>query len=214
MSVHLNIERELLQNYSYVAGVDEVGRGAFAGPVVVGICVVSSETTKPPTGLNDSKLLKPSVREALQQPIEQWAFRCVVGEASAAEIDEWGLSRALFMSFVRGIEKLDVLPQAVILDGKHDWITAHAKDLFSPLESNFDVTTRIKADTEAASVAAASVIAKNYRDRYMMKLEQELPGYGFAMNVGYGTAQHKKAIQSLGLTYQHRKSWDLSTKEI
>lgn len=212
MAVHLNIEHEILTRYSHVAGVDEVGRGAFAGPVVVGICVVSGETSKPPKGLNDSKLLKPSVREALQRPIEQWAVECVVGESSAAEIDEWGLSRALFMAFVRGVEKLHVQVGAVILDGKHDWISAHAKDLFSPLQTDFDVTTRIKADTEAASVAAASVIAKNYRDKYMMDLERQVPGYGFALNVGYGTPLHKKAIETLGLTKHHRKSWNLSTE--
>lgn len=211
MSVHLKIEHEILKNHTYVAGVDEVGRGAFAGPVVVGICVVSKETKLPPDGLNDSKLLKPTVREALQIPIEQWSVANAIGEASAAEIDEWGLSRALFMAFVRGLKKLEIEPTAVLLDGKHDWISAHSKDLFSPLETPLAVTTQIKADTQAASVAAASVVAKNYRDRYMMLLEHELPGYGFAMNVGYGTPQHKKAIESLGLSYQHRKSWDLST---
>jgi ribonuclease HII len=155
--------------------------------------------------------LKPTVREALQIPIEQWSVANAIGEASAAEIDEWGLSRALFMAFVRGLKKIEVEPTAVLLDGKHDWISAHSKDLFSPLETSLAVTTQIKADTQAASVAAASVVAKNYRDRYMMLLEHELPGYGFAMNVGYGTPQHKRAIDSLGLSYQHRKSWDLST---
>ncbi|MGA1324539.1 MAG: ribonuclease HII, partial [Candidatus Nanopelagicales bacterium] len=83
MSVHLKIEHEILKTYSFVAGVDEVGRGAFAGPVVVGICVVGRETKKPPRGLNDSKLLKPSVREALQTPIEEWAMGTATGESSA-----------------------------------------------------------------------------------------------------------------------------------
>ncbi|MFZ9309225.1 MAG: ribonuclease HII [Candidatus Nanopelagicales bacterium] len=212
MSVHLKIEHEILKTYSFVAGVDEVGRGAFAGPVVVGICVVGRETKKPPRGLNDSKLLKPSVREALQTPIEEWAMGTATGESSAEEIDEWGLSRALFMAYVRGIEKIDIEIEAVILDGKHDWISAFSKDLFSPLSHTPAVTTRVKADTEAASVAAASVIAKNYRDAYMMSIEKEFPGYGFAMNVGYGTPQHKQAIASLGLTSQHRKSWHLSTE--
>ena len=212
MAVHLKIERELFKKHTFVAGVDEVGRGAFAGPVVVGVCVVDHETAKPPTGLNDSKALKPHVRESLQIPIQQWAREYSVGEATAAEIDEWGLTRALFMAFTRAISLIEVPVVAVILDGKHDWISAYSRDMFSPVETIFDVTTRIKADTESASVAAASIIAKNHRDAFMMKLEHELPGYGFAMNVGYGTSQHKEAIKKLGLSYHHRKSWDLSTE--
>lgn len=211
MAVHLQLEHSLLKEYDFVAGVDEVGRGAFAGPVVIGICVVGRTTKSPPEGLNDSKLLKPSVREALEVPIKNWAIAHAVGESSAEEIDEWGLSRALFMAFSRGLSTIDLPLKAILLDGKHDWITAHSTDLFSPLPTSLDVTTKVKADTTAASVAAASVIAKNYRDRYMLNLESTFPGYGFALNVGYGTAQHREAIKKLGLSSQHRKSWDLST---
>lgn len=207
----LALERELFgAGARLVAGIDEVGRGAFGGPVSVGVALVSAETGRPPAKLRDSKLLSGVAREKLLPDIAAWCVASAVGDASAAEIDDVGIVGALRLAALRALAALPEAPDAVILDGVHDWLTPPPADLFAEPEPNsFSVTMKVKADMTCASVAAASVVAKVHRDALMLRLEQELPGYGWAAHVGYGTPAHREAIARLGLSPAHRKSWKL-----
>jgi ribonuclease HII len=204
----LDLEHELLASgYELVAGVDEVGRGALAGPVAVGITVVSSHTPLPPAKLNDSKLIARSVRESLVAPIASWSVAHAIGSAEAREIDSVGIVGGLRLAFSRAYAQLGCSPVAVILDGKHNWIGS--ADLVVPDMPEVDVTMRVKADTTCASVAAASVIAKVWRDDVMRELSVQHPEYGWDGNVGYGAAVHLDALRAHGATDYHRKSWNL-----
>ncbi|MFF2779279.1 ribonuclease HII [Streptomyces sp. NPDC058052] len=179
-----------------VAGVDEVGRGAWAGPVTV--CAAVTGLRRPPEGLTDSKLITPKRRTVLAAELERWVTAYALGEASPQEIDELGMTAALRLAAVRALEGLPVRPDAVILDGKHDY-----------LGSPWRVRTVIKGDQSCISVAAASVIAKVRRDAMMTELENgpDGAGYGFAANAGYPSPVHKAALEELGPTPYHRLSW-------
>jgi ribonuclease HII len=204
----LELEHQLLASgATLVAGVDEVGRGALAGPVAVGITVVDRNTGTPPNKLNDSKLIARSVREALLEPINAWCVAHAVGSASPREIDSVGITGGLRLAFMRAYEQLAVKPTSVILDGKHNWIGK--ADLVVPELPDLVVTTQVKADTSCASVAAASVIAKVWRDNVMFDLAQQHPQYGWQSNVGYGAEIHMDAIRTHGATPHHRLSWNL-----
>ncbi len=198
-------ELELLgSGASLVIGMDEVGRGAIAGPVTVGVCVVSIQTADAPPGLRDSKLLSPARREALVPLVREWA-PVACGSASAAEIDELGISACLGLAGKRALIALHesgvrVGEAVVLLDGSHNWLTPA---LSSPLR----VVTRTKADRDCAVVAGASVMAKVERDAVMIALGSQLPGYGWEGNKGYGSAGHFEAISSLGPTDHHRRTW-------
>lgn len=207
----LELEWSLLEaGATHVAGIDEVGRGALAGPVSVGIAVVSREVGEIPVGLTDSKLIRAAVREALIPQIEQWCVCSAVGHASAAEIDEVGIIAALRRAAVRALAALPVAADAVILDGSHDWLT-RADDLFADADDVITppTTMRVKADQTCASVSAASVVAKVERDAIMTALDLEYPGYGFSGHKGYGSDTHRAAIRGLGASDVHRKSWNL-----
>jgi ribonuclease HII len=188
-----------------VIGCDEVGRGAIAGPVAVGLCVVDSTVGPVPIGLKDSKLLSEKRREAIAPLAAQWVLFSAVGTASAQEIDGVGIIAALGLAGKRALVMLHeqgaaIRDGAVLLDGSHDWLTP---TLASPLR----VITRVKADRDCASVAAASVIAKVHRDRLMIQADAAQPGYGWSGNKGYGSAGHFAAIAQLGATEFHRHTW-------
>ena len=189
----------------YVIGCDEVGRGAIAGPVAVGLCVVDRSVGAHPAGLRDSKLLSEKRREELSPLASAWVLHAVVGLASAEEVDRVGISAALGLAGRRALIELhesgvNVLASVVLLDGAHDWLNP-------ALASRVRLQTRVKADRDCASVAAASVIAKVHRDRLMIEADADTPGYGWAGNKGYGSAAHFAAIAELGATDFHRRSW-------
>lgn len=203
--------------------MDEVGRGALAGPACVGIVVVDALSLQNPdfsqgfpAGLNDSKQLNARRREALVAPIQSWVRDFAVGEASNTEIDEIGIMAALRLAGWRALNQLDArghLPTRLLLDGNLDYLNPPRQpDLFSGAgnlvsASEVQVETLVKGDGKSATIAAASVLAKVYRDAFMRNLQD--PGYGWANNVGYGTAAHKAAIAKLGASVWHRKSWKL-----
>lgn len=207
----LELERALFAaNARLVAGIDEVGRGALAGPVSVGVAVVDVSVGEVPYGLTDSKLLTAAKREALVPKLAEWCVTFAVGHASASEIDEVGIIAALRLAGIRALTALDVVPDAVILDGSHDWLTLH-DDLFSDSAGveTPPVTMRVKADQMCASVSAASVFAKVERDAIMQELDASFPGYGLAGHKGYGSQTHRDAIRALGASDIHRRSWNL-----
>ena len=207
----LDVEQSLhAQGSRLVAGVDEVGRGALAGPVSVGIAVVDAGVGPVPEKLRDSKVISRAVREALIEPVSAWVVDYAIGHAEPAEIDEVGIVAALRLAWTRAYEQLAAKPDHVILDGKHNWIAVPESDLFtSSVGIDVPVTMKIKADAACASVAAASVLAKVARDDLMRAQAQKFPAYGWEGNVGYGSAGHMQAIVEFGATEFHRRSWNL-----
>ena len=188
-----------------VIGCDEVGRGALAGPVGVGVAAIDGTLGTMPVGLRDSKMLSEPRREALAPLAVAWVLHSAVGLASASEVDEIGIIAALGLAGKRALAELfaagvDVRGSVVLLDGNDDYLN---KALATPLS----VVTRIRADQDCASVSAASVIAKVHRDGLMIEADAVTPGYGWAGNKGYGSAEHMAAIGRLGPTGLHRKSW-------
>ena len=193
-----------------VAGCDEVGRGSLGGPVSVGIVVVDATTRRPPAGLRDSKLLAPAVRESLVPRIESWSCCWAIGHASAAEIDEIGILRALRLAGERAVALLPTRPDLVLLDGNYDWFTRPERSTSSPaVVEPEQVTLKVKADVTCASVAAASVIAKVARDRLMVELARSYPWYGWHANKGYAAPEHRAALLEKGPCEEHRRSWHL-----
>lgn len=210
MTVSLAHERILWDaGATIVAGIDEVGRGALAGPVSVGVCALIPCDTWP-DGLADSKELTPAARERLARPLARYGVGRAVGHASAAEIDAVGIIAALRFAALRALA--DVGPvDAVLLDGKHDWLSAPPATLLddaapAPVPP---VTMVIKGDTLCASIAAASVLAKVARDAIMRAAHHEHPEFGWDGNKGYGAAAHLDAIRRHGPTPWHRRSWSL-----
>ncbi|WP_042542717.1 ribonuclease HII [Leucobacter komagatae] len=187
-----------------VIGLDEVGRGAIAGPVAVGAHAVAAGIGEFPVGLRDSKLLSEKKREAIAPLVAQWGTGAV-GFATAAEIDERGITAMLGESARRALLELHAAGVAVdraliILDGSHDWL--------SPvLRAPLNIVTRVGADRQRASVAAASVGAKVARDALMREAHEAHPHYAWASNKGYGAAAHYAGIAEHGLTDLHRKTW-------
>ncbi|MFF2029749.1 ribonuclease HII [Arthrobacter sp. NPDC058192] len=200
-----------------LAGIDEVGRGALAGPVSVGIAVVDLEQPKLLADVRDSKLLKVGDRERLVPVVQQWSVASAVGHASAKEIDDLGIIAALRLAGNRAwfaVLAAGVRPEVVLLDGSHNWLSPDLQpSLFddAPAEPGCDapVHTLVKADMQCLSVAAASIIAKVERDRMMCELHNEYPAYGWDVNKGYGTATHKEALRAAGPSPYHRVSWQL-----
>jgi ribonuclease HII len=210
----LSFEQDLwAKGPRFVIGIDEVGRGAIAGPVAVGVAVVDKrqiEAKGPwPQQLCDSKLISEKVRNTIVEPVRDWVRASAVGMVSAKEIDDHGIVPALSSSAAKALEELfsDITLRqelvtdgaVVILDGSHNWIGSKA--------SGIEVVVRTKADRDCVSVAAASVIAKVERDNLMIALDLEVPGYGIAGHKGYASANHIAALQSLGPSSIHRLSW-------
>lgn len=188
------------QGIGTIACIDEVGRGAIAGPVVLGLVVVQPVMGQVPVGLRDSKLLSPMRREVLNGLVREWAVNCAIGEASAQEIDDMGIMRAMALAGSRALSVLPQVPDAILLDGNVDYI-AHI--------TSVPVRTEVKADVHCSGVAAASIIAKVYRDHLMCELDAVVPGYSLALNKGYSAPAHREAIRTLGLTHLHRRSWNI-----
>ena len=210
------------QGIRFLAGVDEVGRGALAGPVSGGIGVVDLERQKPLAGVRDSKLLSPAERERLDPLVRRWSVASAVGHATAGEIDSLGIIAALRLAGTRAwgsIIAAGVVPEAVLLDGSHNWLSpADQLSLFDQpvVEAACEapVHTKVKADMQCLSVAAASVIAKVERDRMMRHLHTEYPDYGWDINKGYATAAHRSVLRAAGPTPYHRVSWRLLGGEL
>lgn len=227
----LEIEGDLAASGAgIVVGFDEVGRGALAGPVMVGAAAVRAvdllDSTQPldvPKGLADSKLLTEHRREALFEPLQSWCAAWAVGQASNSEIDEWGITHALGIAALRalvqvertlGLTSDEPIRLAAILDGPNDFISKAINTFDAPdLPLAPEVTTLVKADRQCASVAAAAVLAKVTRDRLMVDLARSNPAYapyGWEHNKGYGSADHRAAIAAHGPSPLHRISWKLT----
>ncbi|EWT01512.1 ribonuclease HII [Intrasporangium oryzae NRRL B-24470] len=211
----LRVERALQRSgHRLLAGMDEVGRGALAGPVSVGIVVIDETVRSAPVGVKDSKLLTERARTQLVPRIQRWAVAHAVGHAGPDEIDEIGIMAALRLAGMRALAALGVVPDLVILDGNHDWLTAPSEvgllafaDGGGP--STPPVTTMVKADLKCSSVAAASVLAKVERDELMVRLGAEHPAYAWGLNKGYAAPEHMDALARLGPCELHRRSWRL-----
>jgi ribonuclease HII len=198
----LDTERSLFADgVRVVAGMDEVGRGAIAGPVTIGVVAVNSDVAEMPMGLRDSKLMTPKRREAMVSTVQQWSLGWATGSATSQEIDAFGIMSALGLAASRALQALSIQPDVVILDGNTSFLLEE--------EGGPRVVTRVKADQDVACVAAASVIAKVERDALMTQLHEQFPHYGWSSNKGYGAKVHTDAIATHGLCDFHRKSWNL-----
>ncbi len=215
----LQAETQLFnQGARLVAGMDEVGRGALAGPVTVGVTVVGPDTDPCPVGLTDSKLLSASQREAHEVSSRAWCVAWGVGHAQPAEIDQIGLTAALRRAGLRALAQAQRASgpiDTLLLDGSHNWLATPEPNLFTSDDelgqvlSGVAVRTVVKGDLSCASISAASVLAKCERDRIMVELAQEFPRYGWESNKGYGAAVHLAALRSVGPSSVHRLSWQL-----
>jgi ribonuclease HII len=207
-------EREWLARGEIVVGIDEVGRGALAGPMVLG-AVVLTGASPPPENLTDSKLLTARQREALVEPLQGWAADWSLGSVSAHEIDAWGLRLALAVAATRALDALRVRPSVALIDGSFNLLRAPPNVRFgveSPPALSYHsmaATTFVKGDQRCASIAAASVLAKVHRDRIMVELSRDFTDYAWSSNKGYGAKVHMDAIRRLGPTTHHRHSWQL-----
>ncbi|MDO5711299.1 MAG: ribonuclease HII [Micrococcales bacterium] len=217
----LRVERELQrEGFAVVAGMDEVGRGALAGPVSVGVVVIDQSCRSGPIGLRDSKLLAPRRREQLVAPVRRWALAWGVGHASALEIVAVGILGALRRAGRRALATTGVRPDVVLLDGKHDWLNDPARDgLLAFAESDGPdggrqklppVRTLVKADMRCSSVAGASVLAKVERDAAMVEFARTHSAYGWEINKGYAAPEHRRALLRSGPCVLHRRSWNLT----
>lgn len=215
----LTFEKQLAASSqsTVIAGMDEVGRGALAGPVAVGVAAVDVATSQPLAGLKDSKKLSALQRERLMLEIPSWAVTAV-GMASAPEIDEYGITAALGLAGRRAWNQLLVAtekPAGLILDGNTQWLKDapnSAVQELAPLETQ--ILLKTKADATCATVSAAAIVAKVTRDALMVQLAELHPEYGWASNKGYGSAAHRMALTESGVTEHHRKSWNLVPEAI
>lgn len=195
----LKIEQSLwLSGYSFVAGIDEVGRGSWAGPVVAAAVVLPKNWNLPPK-LTDSKLLTPCEREKLAEIITSQALAYSVAEVGLTVINRYGIGEATQRAFRQAIKKLSIQPDFHLVDG------FYVKNL-----SKKNQLPLIKGDQKSASIAAASIIAKVYRDNLMRTLSPTYPEYLWSANKGYGTKAHQLAIRNFGFTPLHRSSFNLS----
>ncbi len=176
-----------------VAGIDEVGRGALAGPLVAGVVILPKHSR---LKLCDSKLISAHRREELDYLVKEKAVGYGLGWVTNTEIDTFGLAWSLREAYLRALEEMNLEVSQVILDGSMNYL------------ADFDMCqTRVKADRDVACVAAASILAKVARDEYMHRLCDQYPQYCYETNVGYGTKVHTEAIRKHGLTDLHRKSF-------
>ena len=189
-----------------ILGIDEVGRGPYAGPLVIGACVLgdwqNSENAEWIEKLTDSKKLSAKRREELYVLIKEKALATAAGWVSSAEIDEVGLSEALRLATRRAVEQIQktkVPFSEIIIDGTMNFLVGTKLEKY--------VSTLKKGDFLVKEISAASILAKVERDKYMAELDAVYPGYGFGKHVGYGTAAHQKAMEEFGLTPEHRRSF-------
>lgn len=203
---NLAVEHSALasENVLAVIGIDEVGRGAIAGPVAVGAHVFLRGDSDIPTGLRDSKLLSEKRRETVLPSLLEWGSGAV-GFSTAEEVDRFGITAMLGEAARRALLELhgaglEIERCVILLDGAQDWITP-------VLRAPLNIVTRVGADRECASVAAASVRAKVDRDQVMRDAHVLSPQYEWHSNKGYGSAAHYRGIAAHGLNQMHRKSW-------
>ncbi|HBJ97070.1 MAG TPA: ribonuclease HII [Lentisphaeria bacterium] len=183
------------EEFSFLAGIDEAGRGCLAGPVVA-VAVVFTDHSRIPAGLNDSKQLTESKREELrEQLLNEPSVKWGIGEVSAEEIDRSDILRATWKAMALAAAQVIPPAQFILVDGN----PVHGL----PLPSQ----NIVKGDARSASIAAASILAKTHRDHLMIRAAQEFPGYGFEIHKGYGTELHLDALKKLGVTPLHRKSF-------
>ena len=178
------------------AGCDEAGRGCLAGSVYAAAVILPDGYDNP--SLNDSKRLSAAKRMRLRDEIIRDARAWAIGVVTPQEIDQINILRASILAMHRALERLRVMPEAIIVDGNR----------FQPYR-DLPYTTIVKGDGKYQAIAAASILAKTYRDEYMERLAQEFPRYGWQSNKGYPTPQHREAIRQYGVTPYHRKSFDL-----
>ena len=181
------------RGFSAVAGIDEAGRGPLAGPVVAAAVILPESFVL--DGLNDSKKLSEKKREELFPQIRRQARAYGIGLASAAEIDELNILQATLLAMRRAVSKLKERADYLLIDG------------ITPLPVDTPQQTLKKGDSRSLSIAAASILAKVARDRIMLSLDRQYPGYGFAGHKGYGTAAHLQAIAQLGPALPHRRTF-------
>jgi ribonuclease HII len=192
------------RGFARIAGIDEAGRGAWAGPVVAAAVILprvrhlktwwKNDALAALKHAHDSKLLSPKQRQALVEPIRAAALACATGSASHTEIDALGIVPATRLAMRRAIQSLAVLPDALLIDAVK-------------LEIALPQQSIIHGDQLALSIACASILAKTTRDAMMREMDAQYPGYGFARHKGYGTAAHQAALQKLGVTPAHRLSF-------
>lgn len=220
----LRVERSLWkEGHRWVAGIDEVGRGAWAGPLSVGVAVVHEGARVPPW-LRESKALPEDRREALYPAVARWCADAAVGHASAAECDRFGMTLAWRLAAFRALAALELRPDALVVDGPHDLLRCRVADLEPGGEDGAPRLARVwptlpevalpervlplvDGDARCAAVAAASVLAKVVRDAQMRAEAEHFPAYGFERNKGYPSTRHKIALRGYGLSSIHRRSW-------
>ena len=193
---NINIERSY-QNHinGYICGIDEVGRGCLAGPVVAAAIILNFDSI--PIGINDSKKLSKKKRQNIYIDIKKEALDIAIGQASNIEIDQMNILNASLLAMKRAYKNLKTLTELALIDGN-----------YAP-KINCKTINIIKGDSKSLSIAAASIVAKQYRDKLMEEIGNKYPKYNFKKNVGYGTKEHYKSIDSNGLTEFHRKSFKL-----
>ncbi len=190
------IEKELwARGFETVVGIDEVGRGAWAGPLMVGAAVLPRDRRV--NGVRDSKMLTETNRELLFDRIAAWCDAWAVGSASQQECDELGMAAAQRLAARRAIEALGLTPDAAVVDGSWNFVSPSVRH----------VEMRVKADLHCLSVAAASILAKVTRDRLMREQAESYPHWGFDTNKGYPCPVHKTALTGYGPSAIHRRTW-------
>ena len=193
---NINIERSY-QNHinGYICGIDEVGRGCLAGPVVAAAIILNFDSI--PIGINDSKKLSKKKRQNIYIDIKKEALDIAIGQASNIEIDQMNILNASLLAMKRAYKNLKTPTELALIDGN-----------YSP-KINCKTINIIKGDSKSLSIAAASIVAKQYRDKLMEEIGNKYPKYNFKKNAGYGTKEHYKSIDINGLTEFHRKSFKL-----
>lgn len=225
LSARPSLDQERLlwkDGHEWVGGLDEVGRGAWAGPVSVGVAVLPNGITRRtmPLWLRDSKLLHEVRREAIFDDVAAWCAFWGVGHASAAECDAWGMTAALRLAAFRALASLPVVPGALVIDGPYDFLKQPPTQLqlldegrgaagpeMPDVPSPGTVVPVVHGDARCAAVSAASVLAKVVRDRLMREESPHYPVYQFEENKGYPSSAHKRALRGYGLSAIHRRSW-------
>ncbi len=229
-------EAAAASGHQLVAGVDEVGRGAWAGPLSVGIAVLDAgrlaRGLAVPPGLTDSKRMTEKRREEMFEPVVSWCSAWAIGHAEPEECDAYGITSALGLAALRAAASLPagLLPTAVLLDGQHDFVTpARAAQLAPPVRLDQSesssaskispargpaesawcplVVPVVRGDSTCASISAAALLAKVTRDRMMRAFSSRYPDMGFDRHKGYPTPAHRQAVAAHGMTPLHRRSW-------
>ncbi|WP_156759520.1 ribonuclease HII [Microbacterium karelineae] len=210
VSPTLDLERGLLESSPVVFGLDEVGRGALAGPVTVGASVIDAAVAaRPiPEGLRDSKLVTEKRRPDVAERAAEWVLCTTLGWATPGEVDEVGIIGALGLAATRALAGMrakgfDPAGGVILLDGSHDYLSSAARASLGRI----DVRTVVKGDRDRASISAASIAAKVARDALMVDLHPRHEEYAWDRNKGYASAVHRAAIDTHGLTPHHRRSW-------